>query len=137
MCMRERIARFMAGRYGNDQLNRFLLIAGLVLIILSGFFRNSAVGGLLTILVLAMLGYSYFRMLSKNVYKRAGENAAFLRKAEAVKKFFRCQKERWVQRKDYRFFNCPKCRAMLRVPRGRGKIKIMCRKCGNSFIRKT
>ena len=135
--MRERIARFMAGRNGNDQFNVFLLVAGLVLILVSSFFKKTAFGGIMTVLVLGVLGYCYFRMLSKNVYKRAGENAAYLRRKEAVKKFFRCQKERWVQRKDYRFFTCPKCRAMLRVPKGRGKIKIMCRKCGNSFIRKT
>ena len=127
----------MAGRNGNDQFNMFMLVAGLVLILVSSFFKKTVIGGIMTIAVLAMLGFCYFRMLSRNVYKRAGENAAYLRKKEAVLKFFRCQKERWVQRKDYRFFNCPKCRAMLRVPRGRGKIKIMCRKCGNSFIRKT
>ncbi len=135
--MRERIARFMAGRNGNDQFNMFLLITGLVLAVVSSFLKNTVVGGIMTVLVLALLGFCYFRMLSKNVYKRAGENGAYLRKKEAVKKFFRCQKERWVQRKEYKFFNCPKCRAMLRVPRGRGKIKIMCRKCGNSFIGKT
>ena len=29
------------------------------------------------------------------------------------------------------------CRTLLRVPKGKGKIKIVCRKCGNSFIRNT
>lgn len=46
-------------------------------------------------------------------------------------------KEMFVQRKDYKFFACPYCRAMLRVPRGRGKIKIVCKKCGSSFIGKS
>lgn len=46
-------------------------------------------------------------------------------------------KEMFVQRKDYKFFTCPYCRAMLRVPRGRGKIKIVCKKCGSSFIGKS
>ena len=45
--------------------------------------------------------------------------------------------ERWVQRKDYKFFTCPSCRTTLRVPRGHGKIKIVCTKCGNSFTGKT
>ena len=46
-------------------------------------------------------------------------------------------KERWVQRKDFKFFQCPSCHAVLRVPSGRGKIKIVCRKCGNTFIGKS
>ena len=46
-------------------------------------------------------------------------------------------KERWIQRKYYKFFTCPSCRASLRVPRHRGKIKIVCRKCGTSFFGKT
>ena len=46
----------------------------------------------------------------------------------------RAAKERWVQRKDYKFFSCPSCHTNLRVPRGKGKIKIVCRKCGTSFM---
>ena len=34
--MRDRIARFMAGRNGNDQLNIFLLIVDMVLLLLAG-----------------------------------------------------------------------------------------------------
>lgn len=127
----------MAGRNGNDSFNMFLLIVGLILAVLSGIFKKSVVGTLLAGLVLGILIFTYYRMLSKNVYKRSDENAAYLRKKEAVKKFFRCQKQRWVQRKEYKFFNCPKCKTMLRVPRGRGKIKIVCRKCGNSFVGKS
>ena len=33
--MRERIARMMAGRNGNDQLNRFLLLADVILLLLA------------------------------------------------------------------------------------------------------
>ena len=46
-------------------------------------------------------------------------------------------RERWSQRKDYRFFKCRSCRTRLRVPRGKGKLNIVCRKCGTSFQRKT
>ena len=50
---------------------------------------------------------------------------------------FRVRWERWVQRKDYKFFTCPSCKTTLRVPRGHGKIKIVCRKCGSSFTGKS
>ena len=49
----------------------------------------------------------------------------------------RVLRERWKQRKDYKFFSCPSCRAVMRVPRGRGKIRIVCHKCGNTFTGKS
>lgn len=131
--MRERLARFMAGRNGNDQLNNFLLGVTLVLALISTLFRKS-VGGVLFYVVLGLLGYVYFRMLSRNVYKRREENGKYMRFKYAMAGKYRAAKERWVQRKDYKFFSCPSCHTNLRVPRGKGKIKIVCRKCGTSFM---
>ncbi len=128
--------RFMAGRNGNDALNRFLLILGLVLLLLS-MFLPSAVGRLFYPFFLAALIFSYYRMFSRNLYKRQAENAWYWKKRNQVVGSFRLLKERWVQRKDYCFFSCPSCRTTLRVPKGRGKIKIVCRKCGTSFVRKS
>ena len=88
-------------------------------------------------LVLVLLGYSYFRMLSRNLYKRRTENERFLRLYGRVMSKLRLLKERWVQRRDYKFFTCPSCKAVMRVPKGHGKIKIVCRKCGNSFTGKS
>ena len=126
----------MAGRNGNDQFNFFLLVADVVLLLLSTVFARR-LGGLLYPLVLILLGYSYFRMLSRNLVKRREENALYLQRRAKVMAWFRVRKERWVQRRDYKFFTCPSCRAVMRVPRGRGKIKIVCRKCGNSFLGKS
>ena len=134
--MRERIARFMAGRNGNDQLNMCLLIADVVLMLLATIFSRK-LGAVLYPLVLVLLGYTYFRMLSRNVYKRRLENEKYLRLCGRIAARFRLIKERWVQRREYKFFTCPSCRAVMRVPRGRGKIKIVCRKCGNSFMGKS
>ncbi len=133
--MRERLARFMAGRNGNDQLNIFLLIVDVVLIVLSTVWKSAS--GLLYPLVLALLVYIYFRMFSRNVYKRREENGKYMRLKYKVDAALRLRKERWVQRKDYKFFTCPSCRTSLRVPRHRGKVKIVCRKCGTSFFGKT
>ncbi len=133
--MRERLARFMAGRNGNDQLNIFLLIVDVVLIVLSTIWKSAS--GVLYPLVLALLVYIYFRMFSRNVYKRREENGKYMRLKYKVDAALRLRKERWVQRKDYKFFTCPSCRTSLRVPRHRGKVKIVCRKCGTSFFGKT
>ena len=133
--MRERLARFMAGRNGNDQLNIFLLVVDVVLIVLSTIWKSAS--GVLYPLVLALLVYIYFRMFSRNVYKRREENGKYMRLKDKVDAALRLRKERWVQRKDYKFFTCPSCRTSLRVPRHRGKVKIVCRKCGTSFFGKT
>lgn len=133
--MRERLAMFMAGRNGNDQLNLFLSVVVLVLLVLSSFIKKISI--VLNPLCLALLGYIYFRMFSRNVYKRREENEKYIRMKYKLSVWFRMRRECWVQRKDYKFFTCPSCRANLRVPRHRGKVKIVCRKCGNSFFGKT
>ena len=135
--MRERLARFMIGRNGNDQLNRFLLLADVVLLLLASLLGRTALGSLLYLLVLALLGLSYFRMLSRDVYKRRSENEGYLRRKQQFLSRLRVFKERWKQRKDYKFFTCPSCKAVMRVPRGRGKIRIVCHKCGNTFMGKS
>ena len=126
----------MAGRNGNDQLNVFLLIVDLILMLLSSIFSKS-IGGVLYPIVIALLVYVYFRMFSRNVYKRREENGKYMRLKYRADAALRLRKERWIQRKDYKFFTCPSCRTSLRVPRHRGKVKIVCRKCGTSFFGKT
>ena len=134
--MKQRLLRFMAGRNGNDAFNRFLLVLILVLMLLS-LFLPSGLSRITYFLTIVLLGYSYFRMFSRNIFKRQTENAWYWEKRSRVVSSVRLLKERWLQRKDYRFFSCPSCRTTLRVPKGKGQIKIVCRKCGSSFVRKT
>lgn len=142
--MRERLARmraqllqYMAGRYGNDQLNRFLSIAGLVFAFLAILLSRRNLATLMWLIAVALITLVYVRMLSRNVYKRSDENTKYLRKKNSAIRAFNLRKERWKQRKSYKFFTCPLCHTSLRVPRGKGKINIVCRKCGNSFQGKT
>ena len=128
--------QFMAGRNGNDELNRFLLAVDMVLILLSVIFSRG-VGRILSPIALVLLGFTYYRMLARDLIRRSDENARYFRIRERVLSALRVRKEQWVQRKDYKFFVCPACKATLRVPKGRGKIKIVCRKCGNSFMGKS
>ena len=130
--MRERMARFMAGRNGNDRLNLFILVLGIVFIILGIVFKKTA-AGLFNILTLADLVIVYFRMFSRNIMKRQAENAKYMELRNKVISRFRVLRERWTQRNDYKFFRCPSCRTVLRVPRCRGKIMIVCKKCGTRF----
>ena len=130
--MKQRIARFMACRNGNDQLNIFLLVLAVVFIILGIIFKNS-LGFVFNMLTLVSIVLVYVRMLSRNIQKRQSENARFMDLKYRIFSKFRLQREKWTQREDYKFFHCPSCRTVLRVPRGRGKIMIVCKKCGTRF----
>ena len=133
MNLKEKFIRFMAGRYGSDQFSRFLSFAALVLIIVNIFVRSVV----LWLLGIAALVFVYIRMFSKNYEKRRRENERYLDLKYKLTGGVRNWIDRLKQRRDYVFFRCPSCRAMLRVPRGKGRIRITCRKCGNAFERKT
>lgn len=136
MRMRDRLMRFMAGRNGADQLARFVSIVSCVMLVVSLFLKNIA-GTVLWLLALALLVYSYFRMFSKNTGKRYAENARFLSLKYKVTGWFSRKKDRVKQMKTHRFYRCPQCGITTRIPKGKGKIKITCPKCGNQFIRKS
>lgn len=134
--MRNWFYNFMSGRYGSDELSRLLSIVSVVLIVLNLIFSNF-LGGILWYIALAILIYAYFRILSRNIDKRRSENAAYLRARSRVTDGFRNWRDRSSQRRDYCFFRCPSCKSMLRVPRGKGKIRVTCRKCGTAFEKRT
>ena len=35
---------------------------------------------------------------------------------------------------DYKVLDCPSCKTRLRIPKAKGKLKINCPKCSNSFL---
>ena len=115
--MKEKLQRFMWGRYGNDRFNQFLMIVALV--------------------CLALLVYAYYRMFSKDLSKRSAENQWYLKKEMKVRGWWQRKKKAIAGRKEYKIYKCPKCGQKIRVPRHKGKIAIRCRKCGEEFIRKT
>ncbi|MBD5548398.1 MAG: hypothetical protein HDQ97_13520 [Lachnospiraceae bacterium] len=130
--MRERIYRFMQGRYGGDQFNRFLMVIALIC------FAISLLGGRAFYLIgAALLVYAYFRIFSKNIYKRRAENTAYLRYTYKVRQAFATWKRDMKQRKTHHIYKCPSCRQKIRIPRGKGKIEIRCPKCGQTFIKKS
>ena len=121
------LRRFMIGRYGSDQLGRWLLGAAIALIVLGmiGNRTGSAVLAGLSLLAYVPLIWSIFRMYSRNIEARRRENLAFGRFLTRIRD------------REHRYYACPKCRQTVRVPRGRGKINIRCPKCGEQFIKKT
>lgn len=131
--MREKLQRFMMGRYGVDQLNRVYIGLVFVLLVLSMITRWS----ILYLVALALLIYSYYRMFSKNVSKMYAQNQKFLNiRYKAVAKWNKT-KNHMKQRRVYRFYKCPSCKQKVRVPKGKGRICITCPKCRTEFVKKS
>lgn len=131
--MKERFIRFMYGRYGMDSLGKFTIAAGLVTIFLSTFLRWR----FLPLLSWGLIIIAYYRMFSRNIYKRSSENQKYLQKTAKLRSFLVTQKNIWVQRKTHHIYTCPSCRQKIRIPRGKGKIEIRCPKCSATFIKKS
>ena len=136
MSWKEKLSRFMYGRYGVDQLSKFMLAATFILCIISPFIRNRA-GSFISMLILLMIIIVYFRMFSRNIYKRAAENDKYLKITSKLRGKINTEKKIASQRKYYRFYRCPGCGQRIRVPKGRGKIQIRCPKCNEKFIKKS
>ncbi|MCI9503169.1 MAG: hypothetical protein HFG76_14525 [Hungatella sp.] len=128
--LRDKFRRFMVGRYGMDELNRFLSSLILVFVVLHLFFKSP----LFFWLELACLVLIYGRMFSKNTGKRFYENQTYLQMcfhgAERARKLTRQLKEA----RKFKIFKCPNCGQRLRIPRGHGRIQVHCRGCGHDFM---
>ena len=131
--MKERMQRFMAGRYGNDQLNQFIFIVAIISMVLEIITRQS----LFYTLTLVLLILAYVRVFSRNINKRYEENMEFLQKKDAILNKFRKQKYYAAQRRNFHIYTCPQCKQKIRIPKGKGKISITCPKCRTSFIKKS
>lgn len=127
------LQRFMMGRYGTDGLNLGLMVSGMICSLISSIFD----WWIVLILSYICFGVMLFRMFSRNIPARRKENAAaekFFRPAAQKIKFWH---QMWKCRKTHRYFKCPNCRQQVRVPKNKGKIRIVCPKCRKDFIRKT
>ena len=130
--------RFLMGRYGHDHLNFALVFVSLAFGIATFF--TYGIGDLIcSILQLMLLALWAMRALSRNFYKRRAENMVFLRFWGKLKTIFKPLKNFFARIADrnHKYYKCPKCKARLRVPRGRGKITITCPKCRNMFDKKS
>lgn len=141
----------MYGRYGNDDLNKFLLYVSIGLVILNLFIRVRA----LHVLIILLLIVIFARAWSRYFDKRQQENMKFL---EIKNKIFGGRgfgkknkngngsgaydyagngtfRKTNGKPKDYgkRVLICPYCKEKLRVPVGAGKIKINCPHCHKQF----
>ena len=129
--MREKLQKFMIGRYGVDALGKFLLGVVVVLWAVNLFANNR----ILYSWALLLMVYAYFRMFSRNTTKRYQENVKFLQIKNKVVARFKSEKSQLKQRKTHHIYRCPTCRQKIRIPRGKGRICITCPKCKTEFTK--
>ena len=132
------IARFMYGRNGMDQLNLVLMWVVLILDVVTMLVQRNHAAVSMVLYWLSMAGWVYvlFRMFSKNLSKRRGENQKFVNWVWRMKSSRAGAKERHAD-KDHKYFTCKNCKTICRVPVGKGKIIITCPKCGAKIEAKT
>lgn len=115
----------MNGRYGSDQLGTTLVIVALVLTILSNW-----LGRWLSIVALLILIVVFVRMFSKNIEARKKENDAFVSFLPGANTWIRRQRVKWSNRKTKAYVRCPHCNAEFALPKGKGRLRATCPKCG-------
>ena len=144
-----------------DELNKALLIAAGACYLLSFVLnRYAAASTLFRLLFAAAAVFLGIRLFAGHPDKRNTENMKFLAGVTAVKEFFQKPfrravspessaassasdglldrwKRQWHEYRTYRYLICPQCSQRLRVPRGKGKIRVTCTKCRNQFVAKS
>ena len=126
---RERIARYMMGRYGIDRLYYFLMAVCFILIVIN-LFLNSL---LISLLESALIIYAFYRVMSRNIYKRQQENEKFIKLADRPKKFINLQKCKKRDKGTHVYRKCPSCKNNLRLPKEKGEHTVVCPCCKHRF----
>ncbi len=133
MNFKNRLYSFMYGRYGVDKLSYALWIISIVLSVAIIFIPIVAVKISLQLLSVLLLIYVFFRMFSRNHYKRRKENEKFIKLTKPISSFFKLNINRFKYRKTHCYRKCPHCKNQLRLPKVKGSHKVACPVCGNSF----
>ncbi len=126
--------------YGFDELN--LVIVGLALLA-SFLFRPYGL-----IVSALLLGWALFRALSTKMEKRASEllwmknhlrglKSTLIGTGYRLRLWFRNLLGKIRYHRQYKTFKCKTCGQKLRVPRGKGKIRVTCRNCHTQFSMKS
>lgn len=139
--------RFLNRMYGIDLLSLFIFFLSSIF---SSFRYTSTIG-------LLLFAYSWFRIISKNTYKRQEELNKFITLINkplarigksipynippinfyALSFYFKILKNKFIQWKSFKIIKCPNCSQKLRLPRKKGLIVVTCSRCSHKFDLKT
>lgn len=130
--IRRWLAQFMVGRYGADQLNVFLMVLYILFLVLFLCTKRFV----FDLLALVLIVLSLYRALSRSLDRRRAENSRFLQIVRPAARRYRSFRSR-ARDKEHRYFKCPNCGQLMRVPKGKGRITVHCRTCGITFEEKS
>lgn len=119
----------MYGRRGMDQFGLALVATYVLMAFIATITRVFVI----QYVGFALCVYELYRMFSRNIAARERENNWFLRWARPIYTKigrFISRVIREFRDKEHHYFNCPKCKTRLRVPKNRGTLRVTCPKCG-------
>ena len=143
--IRGKLARFMYGRYGTDQLYHTLFLWEIIFLfaasVLSILGSISTVCAIISVVLYAvavmLLIICLVRSMSRNIPARRRENERYLAFMAHLRGGKRPQKQKNVQSfmdtEMHVFRQCPFCQATLRLPRQKGKHTVKCPRCAKGF----
>ena len=119
------------GAYGTDRFTRFLIVVFLVVFVVTSFTKTKAD----QIFPTAIIVYTYFRILSRNIPARDRENELYTRFASRALSRVSKLGITLNDRRANHIYKCPSCGQKIRIPRGRGRIMVRCPKCAAEFLK--
>lgn len=140
-----RLKEYMRGRNGVDNLSIALVVVAMIISFILNLCGIRAIAWQ-RIIVYAILGVATFRILSRDISKRANENEKFMSIINRFRKnkggnYYQPYQTQFTKKpkkdKNYKYFKCKNCKAQLRVPKGKGKINVTCPKCKTKFQSKS
>lgn len=142
--IKQTLRSFMNGRNGVDQFSMALMWTGILCSLLSsilGSFVNRPLLAFLSLILsfasMALYVFCIYRMFSRNLEKRRAENRRYIAFSDRQKKKISQAVKRFENRKIYKYFKCPGCKAWLRLKRGGGVVTVTCSRCHTSFTQKS
>ena len=124
-----RLMEWLKGRQGPDDLAVFSVNLAIVIVLVNVFARTGWLGWV----GLALVAYAMFRIQSRNLGARARENEAFLRALGPARPWVQNPRAAWAELRAYKHVRCSSCRQRVRVPRGKGRLRVTCPRCKTKF----
>lgn len=131
--MNEKLAAWLRGRNGSDELATFVIVVALLLVLLNLFLQSL----IISIIALVLMVYAWWRMSSRNLEARENENGVFCEFIGPLRPWLRNPARAATEMRSYKHLKCPECGQRVRIPRGKGKIRVRCPKCQNKFEART
>lgn len=130
--MRYKFYYFMQGRYGSDKLNTHIMYLVIFLFLMQLLVQND----LVLVLAYVLWGISIYRMFSKKIVQRRKENNYYIQLIQPLQLWFNLMR-RQLKDSKHRYYRCPKCKQLVRIPKHQGVVTITCPKCYHQFDRRS